>query len=486
MTYVPSTFFPTEDETTYFSNPGIGWQEENSDRLDTPPESTPYRRAVGEFFWKHLNPADNVYDWTKINAFLSWCAGDKKLGSFRVMSMRGESFGGHQIPPWVLNLDAGAVGGKSSSGKNYRAGIEPNYENVTYQTYWAKFVEALRIKYDGDPRIAYVDISGYGDFGEWTYLRNHHFLNTPSTPGSNIQGHARRFLTELWTGGTRSDHRRNKLNNVGTQTVSYSFPGWKSTQLIMPHGGIRHHTAWVAKNFPDVGHRRDNLGVYVSGPKCWDADSITSLGGEFPAGAMAWDYIGGNIVKRWKTAPVWFEQATNNNSNWNNQNKTLKDSHGSGVHDNWTIARNSTELNKMMLRAGYRLAITKVVSALSASRGDLIPMQIDLVNRGYAPPYPRQGQLFCLAVALRKGSVVRSIKTIYSDTLSWLPNDDVDLSPPVISEEFDIEIPLNLESGTYVMSVGVFDNRLGQMIQLAQTGRDPISGYYDAGNIVIN
>ena len=142
----------------YIVNPGIGWQNrpELTEFSDFP-ETIAYsdRREIG---WKILNPSEGIYDWAPLQTQLDDAVKNGKQFSFRIYTMVGENYDEHMIPEWVL--DKGAM--LLENG-------EPDYSNCVYQEYWTKFVNKLVDQYDGNPDIAFIDISGYGNFNEWSW-----------------------------------------------------------------------------------------------------------------------------------------------------------------------------------------------------------------------------------------------------------------------------------------------------------------------------
>ena len=148
---------PVPDTTTYITNPGIGWQNVSGSSNRPVPETVIYANRAS-ISWLSLNPAPNSYDWRALDNELARAVTEGKQLSFRVYTMRGESWGGHQVPSWVASQSRVIL----SSG-------EPNYSSCIYQEHWATFVNQLRLRYDGNPVIAFIDISGYGNFNEWSW-----------------------------------------------------------------------------------------------------------------------------------------------------------------------------------------------------------------------------------------------------------------------------------------------------------------------------
>src|SRR5215203_5201570 len=114
--------------------------------------------------------------------------------------MVGAPFDGHMIPDWVLR-----------KGAKLFADGEPDYSNCIYQETWARFVEQLSIRYDGNPDVAFIDISGYGNFNEWGWQNqqtewdelwaDHYSLGT-AVPADfqTLDGQARKRLADMFIG----------------------------------------------------------------------------------------------------------------------------------------------------------------------------------------------------------------------------------------------------------------------------------------------
>ena len=82
--------------------------------------------------WNKLNPAKGVYDWT---------------------------------PPFVYEMGAKKIQ-IDLRGTEYHA-YAPVWDDSIYIWAAKEFAKALAEKYDGDPRIEYIDIRTFGEWGEW-------------------------------------------------------------------------------------------------------------------------------------------------------------------------------------------------------------------------------------------------------------------------------------------------------------------------------
>ena len=225
----------------YLYNPGMGWQTVNSERVNFP-ESVVYANR-DMITWKILNPAEGVYNWAPLSEGIAQAATIGKQFSFRVFTISGESYGPEEVPDWVLQ-----------KGALIRLDGEPDYSNCVYQQEWGKFVTELLAKYDGNPSIAYIDISGYGNFNEWSWQdqtewdtvwdENYRNGTASSITLQTLDGQARRRLADIFIGGSFSSHQCRDASGNILQT-SYAYIGAQKTQLIMPYAGIPLSTLFV-------------------------------------------------------------------------------------------------------------------------------------------------------------------------------------------------------------------------------------------------
>jgi uncharacterized protein DUF4832 len=437
----------------YLPNPGIGWQSgsETAGALEMP-ESVVYANRR-EIAWTFLNPADGVYDWSALDAQLQAAMADGKQFSFRVYTMVGESFDGHMIPGWVLEKGAALL----TSG-------EPDYSNCVYQEQWGKFVNELVRRYDGNPDIAFIDISGYGNFNEWSWQDIQTEWDVAWEAGylsgsagsdlfETLDGQARRRLADMFIGGAFNEHQC-RLVDGEISVVDYSYPGFQKSQLVMPYAGIVQASQYVFSRRTDVGFRYDCLGR---------------------DGAALWEKIGPVIDKVWPTAPVIFEFCRPEQFDASDAGLFLQSGHASIVHDNtWRFG--SDPLKDMLMKVGYRYFLK--VATLHV-QGRSIALQMDWQNVGYAPNYPRMGQDFELYFYLvsDEGVIVHE-ELVPADISQWFPADaptDSDRLHPV---SHVVQLPFTLADGRYYAAVSIVNLRTGTPINLAFGGRDPAGWHF--------
>jgi hypothetical protein len=436
----------------YITNPGIGWQDgpEPYGILNFP-ETVAYsnRRKIS---WAVLNPAEGVYDWSALDEQL---AAAKKMGkqfSFRVYTMVGEDYAGHTIPGWVLD-----------KGASLFPDGEPIYSNCTYQEEWGKFVNELVKTYDGNPDVAFIDISGYGNFNEWSWQDQQ--TEWDEVWGDNVKtgnyspdgfqtldGQARRRLADMFIGGYFQGHQCQNADGELIQS-DYSYVGFQKTQLLMPYAGIVQSAQYVFSRRPDIGFRYDCLGY---------------------EGEHVFEKVNEVLSKVWKTAPVAFELCKPNDVNVEDASWLLDKSHASIVHNNnWEYGLPALE--NMMKYAGYRYFLREMKVAVD---GRDIDAQMVWQNLGLAPSYPKMGQNFQMNLYLLNyfGEIVYS-QPITADISSWMPSSSLpdDMNGYEVSQV--MEVGNEIKSGEYLVAVDIRDLRTGKPIQLAIGGRD-VQGLY--------
>ena len=431
----------------YLPNPGIGWQYgPGVDDFLYLPETVAYsqRKLLA---WKNLNPDEGIYDWTMLDEQLSHAIANGKQFSFRIYTMRGEGYDEHYVPNWVLEQGATLL----YSG-------EPDYSNCTYQEKWGKFVTELANRYDGNPDIAFIDISGYGNFNEWSWqdaqttwdeLWEQNYSNGTTTPATmlTVDSQARRRLADMFIGGSFNSHNcRDEVGDV--RSISYAYKGFQKTQLVMPYAGIVQSTQYVFAHRSDVGFRYDCLG----------RNSSSVL-----------EEVGNEIFSIWKTNPIVFELCEPAQVDLDDAKHLLQMAHGSIVHDNgWDLS--TDQLEDMMLLVGYRYYLER---ASIGQEGEAFVLQMKWQNLGYAPNYPKMGQELVMYFYLLNshGIPVLSVP-VAADISTWLPSSAQAGEGIGYEVSMEIQIPFNLPKGEYLVGVSILEERTGIPINLAFSGRN--------------
>ncbi len=449
--------------TAYLTNPGIGWQHAPGigTALLEETVSYPNRSDIG---WKLIHTGENTFNWNLLDSKINEAKAAGKQIGFRIYSMRGEDYGGHYVPQWALDK-----GVKLKSGA-------PDYANCEYQQYWSTFVEALRQKYDGNPDIAFIDISGYGNFNEWswqdgvtewddTWASAYSKGTASSSTMSTLDAKTRRRLTDIFIGGSFTGHdcRNSSGQNV---KVNYTYTGFQKTQLIMPYAGIRQATQYTYLKRKDVGFRHDCLARTTS------ADMKEKVGNE--------------VSGLWKQSPIIYEFCAYD-VNLSRSTPLLESTHASLVHDNLEGSnRQKTTIENMMKYVGYRYVLKTATYDSQTNPGGTIYLSMAWQNVGYAPNYPKMGQKFNLkAYIVNSSNQVVATLPVSADITKWLPADPIPGTAPTNMVNQSINVPSNIANGTYTLKIGILDERTNKNIKLAINGGDS-ANMYTLGDLTIS
>lgn len=444
---VPTVTTELPEQPGYLPNPSIGYQGYTHADAQIA-ESTEYRRSntvnQGGLDWATMNPALGSYNWAPVDNLLAAAAARGQQASFRIVTVNGDEFGGHCVPAWAVTEGAVITNG------------EPDYRRRVYQARWGQFVDALAARYDGDPRIAFIDISGYGLFNEWQ-------ANALSdTSGADFEGYGtsvdastRRHLVHMFVGGSGTTGVTE--TNGTTGSLAYSHPGFQQTQLIMTYGGLYSSTRYVAANYPHVGFRNDAL----FGPDAELAD--------FHA-------IGYGIPDIWRTAPVVFEPITGADpANYPAGSAAMAGMGASLMHDN---SLPLAGLEDLVTPLGYRYHCGQIRHPATVTPGQTVAIETTWTNTGLARAYPRMGQDFAPALALAdSGGAVLDSWTLADDVSGWLPGE-----PQATTEA--IQIPVGA-SGDVTLLVGVVNRTTGDRILLPLASGRP-DHWYPVGAITVS
>ena len=129
--------------------------------------------CTGEPKWEELNPAEGVYDWSSIDSMLEACEKYGYTYGIRILPYSHLS-GSHAnygkdhvfVPDWVFEKGAQMDRATLYSDPSVELDI-PVWDDSIFLEAAEKFADALAEHYDGDPRVEFIDISVFGNWGEW-------------------------------------------------------------------------------------------------------------------------------------------------------------------------------------------------------------------------------------------------------------------------------------------------------------------------------
>lgn len=115
--------------------------------------------------WCDLNPAEGVYDWDEIDGMLEACEQHGLTYGIRIMpysSYLSEDY----VPQWIYDKGAEKNTAPLRDDPSVQT-VFPKWDDPVYLQAHKAFTKALAEKYDGDPRVEFIDIRPFGDYGEW-------------------------------------------------------------------------------------------------------------------------------------------------------------------------------------------------------------------------------------------------------------------------------------------------------------------------------
>ena len=153
-------------------NPGKGWSLHGLPKSQEKEVLGFAGMGVSRFEWARLEPREGEYDWKPVEEFLAAWGDIGRVCNIGVAcaSTHSRLPGGYVTPKWVF--DAGArkyemdltptMATQGSPGHK----VAPVFDDPIFLAKYRVFLQAFARHFDGDPRIAVLDIRSYGNWGE--------------------------------------------------------------------------------------------------------------------------------------------------------------------------------------------------------------------------------------------------------------------------------------------------------------------------------
>ena len=368
-----------------------------------------YRDQV---YWGRLENADNAWDFSWLDAGLAEAGARGGKFGFRVMAY---------CPGCWMNYrsDLPAV---TPSFVPLQAGTDiPDWNSTGFQAQWAELMAELGRRYGDDPRLGYVDVGGYGSYGEWhvgegarisdanglavvdavasAFPAKHVLLNTMTSPDFTLAALAA--------------HR-----NLGLRTDSLGCPDMYSTVAT----DARLQKVWRTRPFFSEW--------------CTRADPV----------------LGANQVRRFHVSTL-----SSGNMPW--------------THDSLT-GRQRSAYATALATAGYRIRLRSLSLPRSVAAGGRVKVRTSWLNLGSAPTYDAWDVRLTFAKARSRRSVTVSL----GQQLGGL----LDSS----RRRTSVTLPA-MKPGRYDVLVSVVDpNGYSRPMYLANAGRTK-RGAYRVGSVSV-
>ncbi len=150
----------TENTEPIAGNPGKGWVRYRSDSAESQDVLQYVSVGYNRFNWNQIESQEGIFDWTVIDEFINKWDSLGKKAAFGIACASSTNSASYLTPKWVF--DAGAAYTMANNGTQY----VPVWNDEIFLEKLENFTKAFAEKYDGDPRIAFIDVRSYGNFGE--------------------------------------------------------------------------------------------------------------------------------------------------------------------------------------------------------------------------------------------------------------------------------------------------------------------------------
>ncbi|MDR3709043.1 MAG: hypothetical protein P4L33_12150 [Capsulimonadaceae bacterium] len=397
------------------------------DKWGVVPLTNPKRDRYIRVEWADIEKGEGEYDFSIFDRALARLQKGERLG-FAVMSANSTSKSGVSVPEYIVKRLTKGFFAPRHAG-NPATFYVPDWNDPLYLSGVEKLFAALGAKYDGDPRIAFVDIRMYGNYGEW-----HDFGDRGRIPYDD---------PSVNTQGCRAGSAETKRRIVDAQVRA--FPHTRLVMMTDDTPSLLY--ALSLKTRIPIGMRRDSYG--------W-THFVKDL---LPRDISAADRQ--LILDRWKVAPFIVEPAPAVNgkrfeAGLDALTGQVREFHVSLISDtNFASSRwgdfAADEQQAMIAAgnsAGYSLEPLRFEYPVEIGKGKQLTVRSTWSNLGSAPTYERWALSYSLADS--SGNVIWSAPSSLT-VGSLLPD-----SPA--SEHVDnFPLPISIKPGSYTLGFAIID-----------------------------
>lgn len=406
-------YYPEEiPTTTPVTNPMAGahrWRN-----LTTVPglnESIAYQR----YTWDQVEGAtEGSYNWTVITNDINAALSRGQMFAFRVRSR-------------VNSYDTPA----------YLDGL--TFNSVYFRQRHRALHEAMKAQFDGNPNIAWIDMDGPGDYGEW---RNGDWNDITQDAKNDVAS----YLADVW-------------ENADTPTVMFTVGATELRLLRQTHS--------------TVGFRNDIWGGEGAAAHMWSQQAVTERMDIINSGERGYPLLGeiDSAISKWSARTflihtTFFGPHTVGNGNFKAQS------------ENFSLysAQDQTEIREAYVKMGYRLLVHAVDIPEQITLDTPAAITFHWHNRNVNVPVGKDRGTAYLRLVNESDQVVATYP-LNVDVTELRPSA---LQPHTLSESITVS---GLAPGTYTAQVRVVQES-NRSMNLANTGRTA-DGAYPLGTITV-
>jgi hypothetical protein len=346
--------------------------------------------------WRELEPEEGKYafaDWERRN-WETPAAKGKHIVFRVVLDYPDQPV---CMPQWLIDK-----GVKMTPYDQFGGGKSPDYEDPRLKAGLMKLIAALGKRYNGDPRVAFVQVGLLGHWGEFHTYPKDELFPKEATQKEVVNALRRAFPNKHLMG-------RN--------------PSYASLQL------------------PTMGFHDDMIPEDTLGPEEW----------HFLPGMRQ-----GGVLSNWKVAPTGGEMVPGQaekwlGEGWETTKRAVREAHFSwiGPYCPALIRDPKPEFKaraeELIRLLGYEYRLTRLTAPAQIQRGKRMTVALDGVNQGVAPFYYAWPVELALLDA-GQGKVVRKVR-LPVDIRKWQPG----------PFRLTGTIPADVPAGRYRLALGIVD-----------------------------
>jgi len=231
-------------------------------RAQAGPPGWPVTDNYLRFRWSNLEAERDAYSWMDLDTQLEKArARGGKLG-LRIVALNSTDCGGSAVPQYLVDAMRRGTWFRYEGCRPDQWLYQPDWNDEAFLSRAEALLRALAARYGDDPRLGWIEIGIYGDWGEW------HLWKVPSPSSSGA--------------GPITDDNARRLVDAHVE----AFPN----KRIISMKDHAHAFGYALGLSPNIGWRNDCLG------DDWFARGMNERFSQFPWAA-----------DRWKTAPILTE-----------------------------------------------------------------------------------------------------------------------------------------------------------------------------------
>lgn len=371
--------------------------------------------------WDNIEPEEGKYNWEFLDSKIEDFRKRGKKFAFRIACASSTSTKKYVTPKWVFDAGAQYYTVKISDELTQ---IVPVWTDKIFLEKLNNFIKALAERYDGNENIAYIDIGGYGNWGE------QHVGVIGGTALTNKQ------LQELY--------------------ITPYKEAFKNTLLVNPWGHDDYKPTYQWGIEQGITIRRDGIFGYSDGTEC----------------ALAYGKL-----------PTIFEYANNyqwmlDNNLWSQEKllQYIKNGKPSYVEFDINMYKANEEFCKMIAnKIGYYFKFKSAEYTNSITTKEQNQIKLNFINEGVAPLY--EPCTVYIGLLDNNYELVKKYKTDI-DPHSWMPEEQVE---EIINLQLD-----GVKDEKYIIALGLFLNENDEKptYLLGNTGKTD-DNWYAFGEIQI-